>query len=179
MIAPETLARPYATAAFAVASDSGKVDEWASFLCSMADLMKVALMRAAVTDPSYRHHDLALVVSDILHGEDEHIKNFIRLLAERRRFGIAREISELFSRSVDAMQGKSRYYLQAAAPVSDSKLVNFIFLLEKKIKRKVVLELREDKSLMGGVCVRAGDKVLDYSIKSHLAQFETAVSQVK
>lgn len=98
--------------------------------------------------------------------------NALRLLAERRRLfalpGIARRLGTL----ADEKAGVLRAVVTSAAPLPDSYYQKLVAELEKASSRKIVIEKKQDPSLIAGVVTRIGDHTIDGSLKGRLEELE-------
>ena len=96
------------------------------------------------------------------------IKNFCNLLADKERLAAIPDISASFTTLLDDTQGILRGELVSAVELSAAKKKAIAAELEKKSGKKLVLGFAKDESILGGVMLKIGDKVLDASIKAQL-----------
>ncbi len=172
-----TLARPYAKAAFEVARQESDLDSWSSMLGTSAAGAGQESVRAMLTDPSLSTERVAGAFIDIL-GESVGAKgqNFIRLLAENKRLVLLPEIAGLFD-TLKANQEKSvdveiTTAFEVSSEISD-KLAN---ALKDRLQREIRLATSVDKTLIGGAVIRAGDTVIDSSVRGKLKKLAEAMN---
>ncbi|MEW6689311.1 MAG: F0F1 ATP synthase subunit delta [Pseudomonadota bacterium] len=176
MAEPSTIARPYAEAAFKLADAHGKLAEWSAALANLAAVAADARVRAAIGDPNLPAAKVAglfiAVLAGKLSGEAE---NFVRVLAENGRLEVLAEIRSQFEALKNAREGVLEAEVQTAFEMDQAQLADLVARLEKKTGRKVRARVSVDKSLLGGVRVVIGDKVIDGSARAQLAALETAL----
>lgn len=105
-------------------------------------------------------------------------KDTLRLLARKRRLGALPLIARQMGRLVDEDENVVRAEVVSAGPLSQEYLAKLRAELEKATGKKVVITHQEDKSLIGGVVTRVGDRVIDGSVKTRLANFRDALLSV-
>ena len=170
-----TIARPYAKAAFRDASKAGTLAQWATLLERGAAVVTDARVAALIGNPKVTPAQLAELVTAVAgagaNGQpviDEGGRNFLRLLADNRRLGFLPEISRLFQVLKDEAEGLVDVQVTSAVAMGDSELQVLEAALAKRFGRKVRVHTNVDPALIGGAVVRAGDLVIDGSIKSRL-----------
>lgn len=172
-----TLARPYARAAFEYAHGKGDLGSWSGALATAAAVSSEERVATLLASPAHTAEQLAATVNELC-GEAlgaEH-QNFIKVLAANKRLPLLPEISELFEqlkaeqeRSVDVTV-VSAYSLEGAAEQTLAQV------LSKKLEREVKVETQVDESLLGGVVIRAGDLVIDGSVRGRLNKLSEAMN---
>jgi F-type H+-transporting ATPase subunit delta len=98
--------------------------------------------------------------------------NAVRLLTARRRLPALAEIATLLTRFADEKAGVVRATVTSAKPLPEEYYQSLARELEQRTKRKVLLERREDPSLLAGVVTRIGDHTIDGSLRGRLAALE-------
>lgn len=96
----------------------------------------------------------------------------IRFVAHRRRLSVIADIAVLLTRMADDKAGIVRATVTSAAPLSDDYLRELTREIEQRTKRRVVLERKEDPSLIAGVVTRIGDQTVDGSLRGRLDAIE-------
>jgi F-type H+-transporting ATPase subunit delta len=167
-VANEVAARRYAQAAFELATESDSVPAWTSGLGRLAHFLgdgeaARALQNGRVpSDVKHRLIDAGL--GDLPKGP----LNLAHLLVSKGRVGLAVQIAEQFTRMVENHQGLSRARAVTAVELSDTDKQALVQRLRQSTGRQVVLETEVDPSILGGVVVQIGDRLLDGSTKSRL-----------
>ncbi|MFT3766333.1 MAG: ATP synthase F1 subunit delta [Minicystis sp.] len=104
-------------------------------------------------------------------GLSDTAKSTLRLLAQKRRVGALPLIARQLARLADEDQNVLRAEVSTAGPVTDEYLAKLRSELEKATGKKVSISHKVDKSLIGGVVTRIGDRVIDGSVKTRLRTF--------
>lgn len=176
MAEPSTIARPYAEAAFKLADDGGKLAEWSAALAMLAEVAENDRVRVAMADPNLSAAKVAGIFLSILGGKlsgDE--ENFVRVMAENRRLALLAEVRTQFEALKNAREGVIEADVQTAFELSDAQLDALVSALEKRTGRKVKAQVHVDKTLIGGVRIVIGDKVIDGSARAQLGALESAL----
>jgi F-type H+-transporting ATPase subunit delta len=163
-----TIARPYAKAAFRHAVAAKALDGWATLLERGAVCVADARVANLIGSPKTTPVQLAQLVIEVAGAADPDSKNFLRLLADNRRLGILPEIARLFAVLKDEAEGRVDLHITSAAPMSAEQQGALTTALEKRFGRKVRVHTAVDAKLIGGAVIRAGDTVIDGSLKSRL-----------
>ncbi len=171
-----TIARPYAQAVFEVAREQGSFDRWSDLLAALAALVRTTDGAELVKHPAIAPADLAETLIEAIGKLDDEGANFIRLLAERRRLVAAAQIAEQFEALRAEAEGRMAVEVRAAHALDDKSADALAQALAKRLDRKIELKVVEDEGLIGGVVLRAGDLVIDGSVKGQLDRLATAMS---
>ncbi|MES2217602.1 MAG: F0F1 ATP synthase subunit delta [Pseudomonadota bacterium] len=164
-----TIARPYAAASFEYAIAHQALPAWETFLQSAASITNDAAIKKLFASPNLQKQDLAELYCNLLQPQlDNEKKNFLRLLAENLRLEALPEIAKLFAEARAAAEKKITVTVTSAAPLDEKYQQTLIAALTKRLQREVELENEVDETLLGGVVVRAGDIVIDGSIRGKL-----------
>lgn len=171
-----TVARPYAQAIFKLAKEANALKAWSEMLDLMKAVATDANMSVAIESPSLTITQLAEL---FIHVCDEHIdsnaRNVIRLLAENRRLQLLPEIAALYEEMRADAENSVDARVIAAYPVSDEQRDKIASALKAKLGREVNIECEIDETLLGGAIIRAGDTVIDGSLRGKLAKFASAL----
>ncbi len=165
-----TIARPYAKAAFRQASANSQLDSWSSLLDRGAACVADERVAALIGNPRITPTELAGLVTAVAGGEgvDDKGRNFLRLLADNRRLGFLPEIARLFQALKDEAEGTVDVTVTSATAMQDVEREQIAAALTRRFGRKVRVHTEVDPALIGGAVLRAGDLVIDGSIKSRL-----------
>lgn len=172
-----TLARPYAKAAFAFARDHGELASWATQLNTLAvvsgyDKVKSLLSSPALT-PEQQANTLIEVCGDELSA---HVKNFVELLADNKRLALLPEVFTLFDALKTAQEQAVDVELTTAFELDDTSQQKLADALTAKLARKVKVSTAVDSQLLAGVVIKAGDLVIDGSMRGRLDKLAKAIN---
>ena len=164
-----TIARPYARAAFEEAREQRRLAAWSQSLEIAAAVVKDARVEALLGNPRVTAEQLAQLVIGIAGPElGEQGANFVRTLAANHRLGYLPEISTLFDSLKDDVEGVADVTVTSAATIDDGQRAQIAAALERRLGRKVRLHCALDPTLIGGAVLRAGDLVIDGSLRTRL-----------
>jgi F-type H+-transporting ATPase subunit delta len=170
-----TLARPYARAAFAIASEHGRLRPWSSLLGFAAAVAADPQARALLGHPGLG--DDTLVSLLLPTGEiDPNFQQFMRVLAENRRLTVLPDIAALFEQLRFEAERVVKVEVTSATVMDAGQLEQLAAALRKRFDREVAMSHRVDPELIGGAIIDAGDVVIDGSLRSKLARLETALA---
>jgi len=176
MAEPSTIARPYAEAVFRLADAQGKLADWSATLANLAGVAADERVRAAIGDPNLTDAKVAGLFISVLAGKlTGDGENLIRLLAENGRLGVLTEIRTQYEALKNDREGVVEADISSAFDMDKAQVADLVSLLEKKTGRKVRARVSVDKSLIGGVKISIGDKVIDGSARAQLSALENAL----
>lgn len=171
-----TLARPYARAAFETAIADGSLKAWSASLGLLGALLQDSKVASYLADPSRSTGAQGQTLLDLCGSElDAKAQNFVLVLAANKRLALLPDISVLFEelkadyeKTVD-VEVISAFGMDAAAES------NLVAALKKRLQRDVKLNVSVDRALIGGMIVRAGDLVIDGSVRGRLNKLAESV----
>lgn len=164
-----TIARPYAKAAFEEARGESRLGPWSDALRAGAAVVTDPRVESLLGNPHVSSAQLADLVIGIAGTQlGDHGANFVRTLAENRRLGYLPEIAVLFDELKDEAEKVIDVTVTSAAPLSDAQQKTLASALERKLKRGVRMQCHTDPTLIGGAVLRAGDLVIDGSLRTQL-----------
>tara|TARA_B100000959_G_C14829223_1_gene561143 strand:- start:376 stop:912 length:537 start_codon:yes stop_codon:yes gene_type:complete len=172
-----TLARPYAKAAFEVAVVDGGLENWSKMLAVTASVAVNDSVAAVLSSPALVAEQLAQSLIDVCGEElDDKGQNFIHLLAENKRLSLLPEISTLFE-VLKANQEKSvDVEITTAFEISSDISSKLETALKTRLQREIRLATRVNQNLIGGAVIRAGDTVIDNSIRGKLSKLAESMN---
>jgi len=171
------IARPYARAVFELAKDGADYSVWSEQLDMLAAVAVDPNVVGLFNNPRVSRRDLALVFMDVCGDRlDENVKNLVRLLAQNRRLHALPAIAEQYEHLRAEAEQTVQAELESALPVSDTQQQRIVEALSQRMGRRVELTVKTNEELLGGAVVRAGDLVIDGSIRARLEKLATAIS---
>ena len=179
-----TIARPYAQAAFEVASEAGDLGEWADALETAKAVMADGQVSKALATPALSDEqrmkfliDLFTSVgsSSVLTGGNPKGTNFLKLLLEYGRVGVLPEIADHFDAFKAKVENSVDVVVTSAVEIGSEQRDAIAKALKAKLGRDVRIETKIDEDLIGGAVIRAGDVVIDGSLRSSLEGLTNAL----
>ena len=168
-----TFARPYARAAFEYARQAGTTAEWSDMLGLLGVIVADEQMQQLLNNPKVSHQQLQDLVIDVCGSRlSEPGKNFIRILVQAERLQYAPEIAELYKTSLAAAEGKTAVEVTSAYALEPTQEQAIIAAMTKRLGKKIEISSHIDESLIGGVIIRAGDSVIDASLRGRLQELK-------
>jgi len=166
-----TLARPYAKAAFEYAIAANAITAWSQGLATTAAVAQQPVVDAALESPNLtadqKAQALIDLIGDSLNGA---MQNFLHILAENRRLPLLAQISQQFEMFKAEREKSVDVEIASASKLDEVQTQKLIQALSNKLQRSVNMQVRVDKTLIGGLVVRTGDTVIDGSIRGRLAK---------
>jgi F-type H+-transporting ATPase subunit delta len=171
-----TIARPYAEAAFERAQETGHVDTWSQALALLSAVASDPQMAEQIANPNVPRERVCNMILQIC-GADlpDEAANLVRLLADNARLAVIPEIAELFEARRVAGQGVRHVVVRSAFPVDADQERELAQSLARRLGARIELTVEEDPELIGGVEIRAGDLVIDDSVRGKLKQLAHAL----
>ena len=164
-----TLARPYAKAAFEFALEKNNLSSWSDMLGFLSLVVNDPAMAKLLDSPTLTRDKAAEAVLSVTEDKlDENAINFVKLLASNGRLELLPEVLSLYENHKADYEKTVEVELQSAIELTDAQISDLNSTLETKLGRKVNINCHIDPTLMGGMIVRAGDLVIDASIRGKL-----------
>ena len=173
-----TAARPYARAVFELARDAGDFAVWSEQLALLAAVASDSEMRAALEAPGLGNSRRAEMIISVC-GEhiDQAGGNFLRTIADNGRLALLLDIAALYEIYRAEAEGITAATVVSAQELSDDQQASIIAALGKRLGGQVTLDCQIDDSLLGGAIVRAGDLVIDGSVRGRLDKLAQQLSR--
>lgn len=175
-----TIARPYAKAAFEYASESKTIAAWADALLVLAAVAKneqvLALLREdAISVDNMIELFLSVCKSTVENHLKEPLRNFVLLLAKRKRLVLLPEIQNHYKKMQLDSENRIEVKFESPVSINEKEQKAYQQVLEKYLSRTVTMQCEVDPSLLGGFLAKAGNVVIDGSIRGSLTNLKTAM----
>jgi F-type H+-transporting ATPase subunit delta len=169
MARPTTAPRRYAEAAFELAERDGSIDAWGDDLGTVAALIGDERVLRVVDDPSRPFAERQATIEKLLGKRVRPpVRNLVRLLSERGRLELVTQIAAEYRRLLNQHNGIVTAIVTSASPLTKDETVALDKRLRAMTGATIELEMRIDESLIGGLTVRVGDRLLDASVRGRL-----------
>ena len=170
------VARPYAKAIFAIAVADEKLQHWSEILMRLAFIAKDFRIQALLSDPRISWHERVALFTDICAKTlDAKGKNFLQVLAMNRRLAILPEIAEFYEKLRSKQENIVNAEIKSAMLIDKKQQEKLQKAIEKRLQIKIVAQYTTDESLLGGITIRIGDRVIDGSVRGQLEKLEKSL----
>ena len=176
MAEKSTIARPYAQAAFDIASEQGDLKAWSDMLQLIAAVSSDALMQDMISNPSIEREKVIDIIFGVCADKlNDTAKNFVKVLAENDRLNIVSEIAERYEEHRAEAEKTVEAEVTSAFSLSEKQIKQVTEALKKRLGREVNLVTKIDETIVGGAIIRAGDLVIDGSVSGQLDKLATTL----
>jgi F-type H+-transporting ATPase subunit delta len=172
----EIVARRYAEAYFQLARDAGRIEAWGGDLARAAEMLEQPAVAEAMRNPRVPIGDRVRLVLNLTDGLEEETRNLVRLLVERGRTGVLPAVLERYRALADEASGVTRVDVTAAVPLNQNLEREIRTALSQRLGGSIHTTVRQDPSIIGGLIIRIGDRVIDSSVRTRLQQLRAALA---
>ncbi|MCU7920064.1 MAG: F0F1 ATP synthase subunit delta [Candidatus Thiodiazotropha sp. (ex Dulcina madagascariensis)] len=166
-----TIARPYAEAVFARGDETGSLDPWFDMLTFLSSVVEDQAMRPIVGNPLIDQGALMALMLEIAGGRiTDEGGNLIKLLIQNGRLSLLPEIKTLFEQLKADKERVMKVRVTSAYALKPAQEKIIADALKAKLGRDITITSEKDPELIGGVHIRAGDMVIDGSVRGKLQQ---------
>lgn len=171
----------YATALFDLAREGNDLEKVEADVLALEDALAVSPeFREVLASPVHSRDEHARVIAAIADklGHGVVVKNTLGLIAQNRRLFILPELIAQMKALIADERGEVTAEVTTAKPLSDEQANALKETLKASVGKDVKLDVTVDESLIGGLVVRVGSRMIDTSIRSKLAQLQNVMKEV-
>ncbi|MBI4831309.1 MAG: ATP synthase F1 subunit delta [Candidatus Lindowbacteria bacterium] len=168
----------YAESLFRLASAEGVADRVEEELRELERLYQSNYeLKEFINNPRIKAEGKKNALADLMGNKLSRVTlNHMYLIIDQDRGRVFPKIAEEYYLLASASRSKVSAEVITAVPVSEAELDKLAAELKRLTKKDVFLRARVDESIIGGAVVRVGDKVLDGSVRSKLAQLKKQIA---
>jgi F-type H+-transporting ATPase subunit delta len=171
----------YATALFELARSENAVDRVEADLDALsAALDESPELRDLVSSAVYSRADQGKAMAALADrmGLGREVTNTLGVMAANRRLFVLRGVIAAVKGLIAEARGEVTAEVTAARPLTDAQRDELLGILRDKTGRAVKLDVSVDESLIGGLVVRVGSRMIDTSIRTKLASLQNVMKEV-
>ena len=176
------ISKTYGEALFELAVEEGKVDVFLEEISQLLEILKKEdEFTKMMNHPKILKEDKIKVVENVFKGRiSDEIVGFLTLIIQKERYSEAEAILEYFLDQVKEYKGIGVAYVKTAVALTEiqKKQIEERLLHTTKY-RQMEMHFSEDKSLIGGMVIRIGDRVVDSSISTKLGELERQLMKIQ
>ncbi len=180
--AGDGVAAPYAAALFDLAVETGRLDEVEADLGTLRGMLEASEdLRRMVRSPLFARSEQAEALAAVAQaaGLEDLVRRFVGLLAQSRRLTVVDGVIRRFDDLLASHRGITRVEVEVAQRLGPDQEAALRRALEEATGGGIQLRLREEPSLLGGLVVRVGSRMVDASLRSRLERMRIAMREVR
>lgn len=175
------MAGRYATALFELAKGSGKLEDVAKDLDEFDKMLTESDdLRRLVSSPIFSAVEQQSAIDKIMKkaGASDLVANFFSLIAKNRRLSAITDMTRAFRALHSREKGEVEAEVISARALSDAQIEQLKSTLKSVVGQDVELRTDVDPSLLGGLVVKVGSRMIDSSLETKLNNLETTMKEV-
>jgi F-type H+-transporting ATPase subunit delta len=174
------VAKTYSEALFEVALEENKTDLFLEELEFIIDTFKMypeffTIFKSPQISIEEKKNMMAEVFGAKLSKE---MNNFVKILLDKNRSYYIEQINNEYETMLNNHKGIVKAVAITAIPLNDEDKLKLKEKIEKMTGKNIKITNKIDKSILGGVLVRIGDKVIDGTVKGRLFEIKESLSQI-
>jgi F-type H+-transporting ATPase subunit delta len=168
--------RRYAEAAFEIATRDGTIETWRRDLDGAAGELEKSDLMAILANPALPLEQRTEVARQVFAGLSTPARNLVLLLVRRGRIEQLPRVALELRRLDELRQGITRATATSASPLTDTEVRALTARLEELTGGRIALQTDVDESLIGGLVVRVGDRLIDGSVRGRLERLRNQLA---
>ena len=171
-----TIARPYARAAFEHAHAAGQLAPWGEMLARAGAAVEDERVAALIGNPHVQRAELVALIAEVAGAADDKSRNFVQLLADNGRLAALPQVAAQYAALRAEVENTVDVTVTSALPLTAEQSDKLVQALSRRLRRTVRLTATVDPSLIGGAVVRAGDFVIDGSLRGRVERLANTMA---
>lgn len=170
----------YAKALLNIATEKQVVEQYSEELAQVVSVLQGEdVLRLLLDSPTFPLEKKAAIMGDLaeLLKLSDGMKSFLGLLIEKGRSSYLPQIQVNYRKFADALSGLMRARLSSASELSSERCEAIKKELEKQTGKQVVMSVKVDESLIGGLQAEMGGKLFDGSVKTQLKRITDTLAK--
>lgn len=175
-----SIARRYAKALMLIGKEDGQAEAYRKELERISGLLdRETDLKQIISNPLYDVASRRRILETIIEKLNISMvmTSFLLLLFDKGRIGFIRNIDEYYQKLADELKGIARAELVSATDLSAEAVEKIRKSLSGMTGKELVLDIKQDSTLIGGVVTRIGDLVLDGSVRTQLQNMKESLKR--
>ncbi len=170
------IGKRYSAALFEIAKENEWIDTLEKEIKIVEKVYEEANLAAFLENPKVSPEEKKRIIESSFEGKvKDEIVGLLVLLIRKGRSKYFSDIFEAIQESIDEHEGRIKVYVSSAYKLSADEKTALEDRIARLTKKQVIAIYKVDESLIGGLVIRIGDKVVDSSIKEHLSSMRRSL----
>ncbi|MDY6855955.1 MAG: ATP synthase F1 subunit delta [Thermodesulfobacteriota bacterium] len=173
-----SITRRYAEALISIGVEENKSKEFERELQEVNSIINENIeLNAVLYSSIYPNESKKLIMKEIFKGLplSETVDNFLSLLIDKNRISFLPLIIKRYEDILDSIEGRIRADVIFAKKMPDRVIKRLKDAFQKSIGKEIILEIKEDPSIMGGAITKLGNVIYDGSVKTQLKNIKRSI----
>lgn len=173
----EIIAKRYAKALLESAVEKNEVDAVREDLSLVNEIInKSSDLKNVILNPTFNEGKVEEIIFDVFNSKISEITlNFIKMVLKTHRMNMFEDISYWYCEFDDKLKNKLKISVTSAVVLNDETKERLKQKLENKFKKTILLNYTVDESIIGGIVIKAEDKIIDGSIKNRYERLKSSL----
>ena len=158
----------YAQAIFDLALQNDQVEQWGADLAVVAEVFEDAEFTALLKHADMPAADKLKATASVLANVNPLVRNLVDLLVSKNSVDSIPGVHSGYTELLDQHLGRQRVEITTAVPLESAETERISSFVSGLIRAEVVLTAKVDESILGGLVIQIGDRLLDGSTKTRL-----------
>ena len=163
-----TYSRPYAEAAYKIASDSKSLPMWNDNLMTLSGIIVDMEVKAIIASPKIDSDQTLNFLVSFLPQKDESFSNFLSIMIANKKVYFLDEVYKLFNDMVLEDKNTTIAKVETAFALSDTQKNDIVNSLTKIHDKKIQIHEVINERLLAGIKISVNNEVTDYSVRNKL-----------
>lgn len=163
-------AKRYAQATFELARERGLLDQWTEGLSAIGQALQNRELAALLEHAKVTMLQKVRTIREVLPDTDPVLQNLLCVLVARGLVEHFPEVERGYRRLLDQDRGREQVQVSSAVPLEEPERRRVSDFVTGLINKEVVMESRVDPSILGGLVIRVGDRLIDGSTRTRLQE---------
>ena len=158
----------YAQAIFDLALENNEVEQWGQDLEVVSEAFQDSDFAALMKHADMSAPDKRSATGSVLAGVNTMVRNLVDLLVSKGSVDSIADVYTSYTELLDQHLGRQRVEVTTAIALDEAEASRITSFVSELVRREVVLTTKVDESILGGLVIQIGDRLLDGSTKARL-----------
>jgi len=158
----------YAQAIFDLALENNEVEQWGQDLAVVSEAFQDSDFAALMKHADMSAADKRAATGSVLAGVNAMVRNLVDLLVSKGSVDSIADVYTSYTELLDQHLGRQRVEVTTAIALDEAEANRITSFVSELVRREVVLTTKVDESILGGLVIQIGDRLLDGSTKARL-----------
>ncbi len=167
---------------FDLSREGGQLDRLSQDADTLSEATKASPdLRELLSSPVVSRSEQAAAIAAVADklGLSDTMKNTLALMASKRRLFVVPQMLTALEGMLADDRGEVTAQVRAAQPLDDDQRARLADALKASTGRDVKVDVTVDDSLIGGLVVRLGSRMIDTSIRAKLDALQNTMKEVR